>query len=315
MGWGYSSTMHNCARIPRITGFEFMRKHYKEVVPIRGRVQECKPLGANRRHNWFTVAEKTNCFMSEDEPLGRIEMSYVCRLGNKDLVEFYRDGSIVVRDTTWHSPTSMGFLTHSLREFGRIQSTDGGKWYFINNADKAYLLRSTDDGLRLVKDENGFYTPTNPIQEFTYSAKRKELNKLRRSYKDFMDYARTMLCMDERVTMDTAEALGFKDRALTHDNHWAGRNASDNRKKYFSYLDKAKANNDLDLMYSLAQYTAGCFGGYRYELKGHGCSPTEFDRGFADILKYQFADDVFEAKPVEIGEMFFNRNQKYVKSN
>ena len=68
-------------------------------------------------------------------------------------------------------------------------------------------------------------------------------------------------------------------------------------------------------MYSLAQYTAGCFGGYRYELKGHGCSPVEFDRGFADMLKYHYADDIFEAKPVAIGEMVHNRNQKYVKSN
>lgn len=313
MGWGYSSSMYNCARIPLITGYEFMRNHFKSVVPIRGRTVECRPLGANRRHHWFEVVEKTNCFMSEDEPLGRIEKSYACRLGNKDMVEFYRDGSIVVRDNHWHSPTSMGFLTHSLREFGKIQSADNGKWYFINGKGMAYLL--SNDGLHLVKDENGFYTPTNPIQEHTYSAKRKELNKLRRLYKEFVDYTRTMLAMDERVTMDTAEALGFKDRALTHDDHWSGRHASDNRKKYFAYLDRIKATNDLDLMYSLAQYTASCFGGYRYNLKAHGCSPTEFDRGFADVLKYHFADDVFEAKPVELGEMFFNRNQKYVKSN
>jgi len=292
-----------------------MRDHFKAVVPIRGREATCKPLGANRRHHWFEVTEKTNCFMSEDEPLGRIEMSYACTYGNKDMVEFYRDGSIVIRDIAWHSPTSMGFLTHTLRNFGRIQSTDGGKWYFINQGGKAYLLRDDKTGLHLVKDESGFYTPTNPIQEFMYSAKRKELNKHRRSYKEFMDYARTMLCMDERVTMDTAEALGFKDRALANDNHWSGRNASDNRKKYFNYLDKIKATNDLDLMYSLAQYTASCFGGYRYELKGHGCTPAEFDRGFADILKYQFADDAFEAKPIPLGEMFFNRNSRYVNSN
>ena len=315
MGWGYSSSMHNCARIALITGFEFMRDHFKVVVPIRGRDPICKPLGANRRHPWFTIEEKTNCFMSEDEPLGRIEMSYACRYGNKDMVEFYRDGSIVIRDNHWHGPTSMGFLTHSLREFGTIQSAEGGKWYFCNKIGDAYLLRSDNDGLHLVKNEQGYYVPTNPIQEYTYSAKRKELNKLRRSYKSFMDYTRTMLCMDERVTMDTAEALGFLDRALTHDDHWSGRNASKNRARYFDLLGKAQASNDLDLMYSLAQYTAGCFGGYRYELKGHGCSPKELDRGFSEVLKYQFADEAFEAKPVALGEMVHNRNQKYVKSN
>ena len=312
MGWGYSSSMHNCARIPLITGYEFMRDHFKAVVPIRGREVECRPLGANRRHHWFEVVENTNCFMSEEEPLGRIEMSYACKLGNSNMVEFYRDGSVVIRDNHWHSPTSMGFLTHSLRDFGNIQSADNGKWYFINKAGKAYLLKH--DGLRLVKDENGFYTPTNPIQEHTYTAKRKELNKLRRLYKEFMDYTRTMLAMDQRVTMDTAEALGFQSRALTTENYWSKGKTQENRNKFFNYLDKAKADNDLDLMYSLAQFTASCFGGYRYELKAHGCSPAEFDRGFADVLKYQFADDVFEAKPVELGEIFFNRNQKYVAS-
>lgn len=178
-----------------------------------------------------------------------------------------------------------------------------------------YVIPTQARGLHLVKDANGHYTPTNPVQEHTYSAKRKELNKLRRLYKEFMDYTRTMLAMDERVTMDTAEALGFPSRVLAGENYWSRGKAHENRNKFFEYLDKAKANNDLDLMYSLAQFTASCFGGYRYELKAHGCSPAEFDRGFSEVLKYQFADDVFEAKPVELGELFFNRNQKYVASH
>jgi hypothetical protein len=252
--------------------------------------------------------------MSEAEPLGRIEMSYACRLGNHDMVEFYRDGAVVIRDNHWHSPTSMGFLTHTLKAFGTIKSFSG-KWYFENHAGKQYLLDGKVDGLRLVVGEGGFYVPTNPVQEHTYTAKRKELNKHRRSFKSFIDYTRTMLAMDERVTMDTAEPLGFLDRHLDgRANYWSGRNAPANREKYFGYLEKVTANNDLDLMYSLAQYTASCFGGYRYALKAHGCSPTEFDRGIAEVLKYQFADDVFEAKPVEIGVGFFNRNQKYLSS-
>lgn len=312
MGWGYSSSMYNCARIPRIEGFEFMRDHFKSVVPIRGREEECRPIGMNRRFTWFEIVEKTNCYMSEDEPLGRLEKSYACRLGNHDMVEFFRDGSIVVRDTAWHSPTSMGFITHSLVNFGVIESFSG-KWYFRNKQGMQYLLRGRGEELKLVK-EGEFYVPVNPVQEHTYTAKRKELNKLRRSFKDFMDYTRTMLAMDERVTMDTGEALGFDGIALTNDNYWSGRNAVTDRKVLFKQLEKATANNDLDLMYSLAQYTASCFGEYSYSNKAHACTPKEFDRGFAEVLKYQFADDVFEAKPVAIGEAFANRNQKYVSS-
>jgi hypothetical protein len=276
----------------------------------------------NRRFTWYEVAEKVNCYMSEDEPLGRLEKSYACRLGSHDMVEFYMDGSIVIRDNHWHSPTSMGFLTHSLKAFGTIVSFSG-KWYFQNKLGKQYLLPSDNEGLRVVKTgsthiigtEFGVYEPTNPIQEYTLAVKRKEMNKHRRIFKQFMDYTRTMLAMDERVTMDTTEALGFKSNSLVGTpNYWSSRNDPDNRGMYMDYLEKVTVGGDLDLMYSLAQFSSHAFGQYRYQDKGITCTPVEFDRGFAEFLKFQFADEVFEHKPVPIGEGFFNRNQRYANS-
>lgn len=313
MAWGYSTQMYNSARIPRITGYEFMRDHFKSVVPIRGREVQCKPLGANRRFTWFEVVENTNCYMSEDEPLGRIEMSYACKFGNANMVEFFRDGSIVIRDNHWHGATAMGFLTHSLREFGDIRSANGAKWYFVNKQGNAYLL--SRDGLRIVRNDEGIYVPTNPIQEFTYSAKRKVLNKLRKNYKDFIEYGKTMLAMDSRITMDTGDALGFLSKSLIGTpNYWSSRKDAENRAIAMGYLDKIKETNDLDLTYSLAQFMASAFGGYTYYSKGYECSPTAFVKGFTELLKYQFADEAFEAKPVELGELFSDRNQKYVSS-
>jgi hypothetical protein len=136
------------------------------------------------------------------------------------MVEFFRDGSVVMRDNSWHSPTAMGFLTHSLAHFGDIRSHDG-KWYFANKKGNQYLLLSTE-GLRIVTLAMGWHTSRLiPIQEHTYTAKRKVLNKYRKHYKEFMDYTRTMLGMDNRVTMDTTDALGFEGRALTLSNSWA----------------------------------------------------------------------------------------------
>ena len=312
MGWGYDSRSYNSARIPLITGYAFMKEHFEKVKPILGRTVECKPLGANRRMSWYEVTKNVNCYMSEEEPLGRLEDSYACTLGNKDMVEFYKDGSVVIRDNSWHSPTAMGFLSHSLRHFGDIRS-HAGKWYFANKKGNQYLLST--DGLRIVHAGDGVYEPTSPIQEHTFSAKRKVLNKYRKQYKEFMDYTRTMLAMDERVTMDTAEALGFESKALTNDNYWSGRKAPQNRVKFIEYLDRVTASNDLDLTYSLAQYAAGAFGGYEYMAKGIACSPKQFDRGFAEVLKYVFADEAFEATPVPIGVPSGNLNQKYMKSN
>lgn len=317
MGWGYDSKTYNSARIPRITGYAFMKDHFEKVMPIQGRAVECKPLGNNRRMSWYEVTKHVNCYMSEEEPLGRIEYSYACSLGNKRMVEFFPDQSIVIRDNSWHSPTAMGFLTHSLVAFGDIRS-HGGKWYFVNNKGNQYLL--SEEGLRVVPNRKGegadsvlAYEPTNPIQEHTFSARRKVLNKYRKQYKEFMDYTRTMLAMDNRVTMDTAGALGFESKELTSYNHWSGRKAPENRVKFIEYLDKVTATNDLDLSYSLAQYAAGAFGGYEYLEKGIVCSPEQFDRGFAEVLKYEFAGEAFEATAVPIGTPASNLNRKYTK--
>jgi hypothetical protein len=289
-----------------------MKEHFEKVKPILGRSVECKPLGANRRMSWYEVVKNVNCYMSEDEPLGRLEDSYACRLGSRNMVEFYRDDSIVIRDNSWHGPTAMGFLTHSLRGFGDIRS-HGGKWYFVNKKGDQYVLST--EGLRIVHAGNGMYEPTNPIQEHTFSAKRKVLNKYRKQYKEFMDYTRTMLAMDNRVTMDTAEALGFESKSLMNDNYWSGRNSPKNRVKFMEYLDRITASKDLDLTYSLAQYAAGAFGGYEYSAKGIACSPKQFDRGFTEVLKYVFADEAFEATPVPLGTPAGNLNQKYMKAD
>ena len=311
MGWGYDSKTYNSARIPRITGYAFMKERFEKVKPILGRAVECKPLGANRRMSWYEVVKNVNCYMSDDEPLGRLEDSYACRLGSRDMVEFYRDESVVIRDNSWHSPTAMGFLTHSLVNYGQIRS-HGGKWYFANRKGDQYLIST--EGLRIVEVDRGIYEPTNPIHEYTYTAKRKVLNKYRKQYKEFMDYTRTMLAMDSRVTMDTAEALGFEGRYLVG-THWSARHSPQNRAKFMEHLNRVTAGNDLDLSYSLAQYVAGAFGGYEYSAKGIACSPKQFDRGFSEVLKYVYADEAFEATPVPLGTPSGNLNQKYVKAD
>lgn len=309
MGWGYSSSMYNSARIPALENYAQARDHYKSVVPIRGRTVECKPLGQNRRFTWFEITKNVNHYLSEDEPLGRLEDSYALKCGSNDLVEFFANGDIAIRQPSWHSPTSMGFLTWSIRHFGRIESY-GYKWYFVNKKQQAYVLAPSDSELRIRPNEEGIYQPTAPIQEHKLFANRKELNRLRKLYKEFMDYTRTMLAMDERVSFDTGEALGFKGRHLTGNGYW-GRNSAEDRVTFFNHLDDVLQTNDLTKMYSVAQYCANSFGGYRYNAQTTVCTPKEFERGFSDTLKYYHNATVFRRDAVPIGVPFRDTNQKY----
>lgn len=308
MGWGYNTQMYNSARIPALENYAQARDHYRSVVPIRGRTVECKPLGQNRRYSWFEITKNVNHYLSVDEPLGKLEDSYALKCGNNNLVEFYLNGDIAIREPSWHSPTSMGFLTHAVRAFGTIQSY-GYKWYFVNKKGQSYLLSHKDE-MRIRPNEDGFYRPNNPIQEHKLFANRKELNALRKKYKEFMDYTRTMLAMDERVSFDTEESLGFKDRHLTGTGYW-GRYAEENRELFVQHMEKAIANNDLVLMFSLAQYAGAAFGGYMYRSQHHTCSPKQFECGFTEVLKYKYQDTVFRRDAVPIGVPFRDANQKY----
>jgi hypothetical protein len=286
------------------------RDHFKAVVPIRGRKVECKPLGQNRRYTWFEIEKNVNHYLIEGDPLGRLDASYALTCGNKALVEFYPDGEIAIRDTGWHNPTAMGFLTHSLRAFGTIQSY-GHKWYFVNKKQQAYALTHGEEGLRIRPNEEGFYQPTNPVQEYKLFANRKELNRLRKEFKEFTEYTRTMLAMDDRVSFETADALGMKDRHLLGTGYW-GRYSNENRPIFIDHVRNAIANNDLTLMFSLAQCAGMAFGGYTYYTQGHSCTPQAFDRGFSEMLKYEFQEVVFRREAVPIGVPFRDANQKYV---
>jgi hypothetical protein len=120
-----------------------------------------------------------------------------------------------------------------------------------------------------------------------------------------------MLAMDGRITMDTAEALGFSNKSLTPQG-WHGRQHSKgNRELFFRHVQKAMDTGDLDLSYSLAQYVGSCFAGYDYNNRAYACTPKGFERGFTEMLKYQHHEVVFEKEEYPIGCAFPDKNKKY----
>ena len=82
------------------------------------------------------------------------------------------------------------------------------------------------------------------------------------------------------------------------------------RAKLLEHLNKAIASNDLDAMYKLATYCGYSFSQYDY-YEGYVCEPATFVRGFNEVLKYQYALQVFEAVEAEKGKAFIDRNAKY----
>ena len=311
----YKTYMYNSARIPALMNYEAAKQHYESVVPIRGRYPEVRPLGKKRRYSDMQIIEKVIAVESE-HPLGAFSKSYIARLYSTDCVEFYPDGTLAIRVNNWRGPTTMGFLTHTLEHFGGIGSASG-KWYFTNKGGESFPMPTNEQTELVIKFVDGHgYRPIHIKPEYKYRARRKVLNAYRRQYSEFIEYARTMLAMDKKVTpaKEIQESLGIGNNLHGRWDYRDEPTSEENRSKVFWLLDRAMADKDLDMTFKLAQHLAQRFGYYSYSSRHGECSPSTFVMAFSELLKYQFADEVFEPVEQEIGFAFFDRNAKYVEN-
>jgi hypothetical protein len=305
---------YNYVGIPAFKDYAHIKAHYESVVPIRGRLEQVRPIG-RRRYDWYEIRENQVAIdLSPENPLGTFAKSYACRLYHTDCVEFFPNNDIVVRVNRWKGPTTMGMLTYSLQAHGSIVSASG-KWYFRNRKGEDFVLPTGKGEEMLLRlDDEGAYRPTVIPKEYKYKAKRKEMNQVVKVYQDFMEYARNMLSIDNKIVGDFHklgfEELGFKSSHLTGNGYWS-RDAMQNRSVLLQKVIHAQVNNDLEAMYKLACYCAYSFGRYYYN-NGYVCDPQSFVKGFKDVLKYVYKDRVFEVVEQPQGVAFFDRNAKYV---
>jgi hypothetical protein len=56
---------------------------------------------------------------------------------------------------------------------------------------------------------------------------------------------------------------------------------------------------------------AVAFGDWQYRANMTRCTPDKFKRGFKEMLKYSFRDEVFVKEAQEVGVPFHDVNKKY----
>ena len=151
-----------------------------EIVPIRGKSPECKPLDRKRHKQSVTIR--------------RVGEDVVVKAYSTDVLTYKPDGEIVV-DTGGFSTMSTAdvigrVLGMSVRAYGDrlwIYQRVGG-WYVLGR------------GTRLVRGE-----VVNPIHVPVRQLNRKKTKVVRDQYRPFMDYARGMcklLAVDGSIAVD-----------------------------------------------------------------------------------------------------------------
>jgi hypothetical protein len=309
----YRHQGYNYVGIPAFKDYAHIKAHYESVAPIRGRSEECRPIG-RRRYDWYEIVSEQSSIEEDGNPLGIGVTTYACKVYRTKCVEWYPNEDIVVRVPRWRGPTSMGMLTYALAQHGSIMSASG-KWYFRSKDNVDYLIpEGKDEHLLLRKADDGVYRPVVVKQEYRYKAKRKAMNEIRKRYEVFMTYTRNMLAIDGSVPKDYQQneqlcrQIGMSSYNLL--GSWGS--AEDNRTKFLESVTLAQNNNDLGAMYLLATYCTIVFGGYNWQAQNYTCAPKVFDRRFNDLIKHVHYEEVFEAVEAEKGKAFIDRNAKFV---
>lgn len=184
----YGSTLRNSG-IPWIRSYTDAVNHYNDVTPIRGTGSNAgtRPLGSRNKPHFQIV--KTS------------DTSIACRLYKTDVITFHEDGRIKFRTDRYNTSTTANFISQVLgRPCGKYDNrlvlhVDGGE-YTVN------------DHLEL-QEAGGTYKVGFCLQDIVHTIDRKEMNKVRNKYQDYIAYVSGMVKINEgRMVMADLRSHG-----------------------------------------------------------------------------------------------------------
>ena len=316
----YHTRTYNSARLPSMVNYAYAKKVFEDAVPYRGRYPIEKPLGRNRRYDHMQIHQRIRSIEVEGDPLGQFATTICCKLYETDCIEFYPDESIILRVNSWRGPTTMMFLNYTLQEhIGSVQS-ESGKWYFVNKGGEAFPMPTGKGEEMHIHFVDGYgFRPKDCKPEHKYKVRRKEMNRLRKYYSDFIEYGRSMLLADGGIgkhqeVREEAEGLGFDSSNFignrVYQQYGESKTISvpEQRAKLMGMVEKAMVNNDLEMKYKLMRIIGSINCHYDYRTSMQKCKPDTFVMMFNELIKYQHRDSIFEAVEQEIGVPFRDRN-------
>jgi hypothetical protein len=151
---------------------------YENTTDIRGRISEPKrPLGHRRLTDSYSIVKR------ED---GAIE----CVLWKTPVVTFYPDNSVEITDGTWTTLSTANFIQDVMGYCVQGRVFNGHICVAMNG--KEYRLQK-DTPFKLVKDEQGYWTPANVQKAVIHHINRTGSNKVMKRYEGFMTYVENVI--------------------------------------------------------------------------------------------------------------------------
>ena len=152
------------------------------------------------------------------------------------------------------------------------------------------------------------------------------MNRLRKYYKDFIEYGKTMLLADGNIGgydefRPLLEKYGFAGHRFTGNdvysrwdndgNKQLELKIADERSKLMKFVEIAMDTDNLEMKYDLMRIVGWENAWYSYHSSRQTLDPARSCKAMDELIKYQHRDEIFESVEQEIGKPFEDRNHKY----
>jgi hypothetical protein len=175
--------------LPSLKTYAEAAKHEAQVVPIRGRSPECKPIG-DRKDTGFTIRRLP------DE-------SVVAKCYNSDLIRWYPDGRIFITNGGYASQTTHDFISRLM-----------GRWAYVNvcggNGETWLTLGPDRTAFPLAKEGQYFtWDPTGqhliaeaPNYPVTHVINKPAMREARKEIAPFVKYFNNIMKLTQWAPME-----------------------------------------------------------------------------------------------------------------
>jgi len=175
-------------KLPTLKTYAEAAKHEAQVVPIRRRTPECKPIG-DRKDTGFTIRRLP------DE-------SIVAKCYNSDLIRWYPDGRIFITNGGYARQTTHDFIGRLLgpTRWNSICSTNDGETW-IRTGDGVFPLAK--DGQFFKWDPEGRYLVAEvPNYPTTHVINKPAMREARKEIAPFVKYFNNIMKLTQWAPME-----------------------------------------------------------------------------------------------------------------
>jgi hypothetical protein len=174
--------------LPVLHDYAAAKRRFENTKPIRGRVDEVRPLGKRSKSHVRIEMGGDGTDMGCDTGDNVHVVLYSTRV-----VTYYPDGRIRLYVGNWSSDSTHQLINHVVPFHPRVHSFSGKSWFTSYHGWSSGEFVVPAEGALMQRGEYNTWELTNPERVTIQNINRKGMNEVRREYKPLYNYVRGLV--------------------------------------------------------------------------------------------------------------------------